>query len=76
MMPVRHMRGVGSSRKPRQTAGREVRGAREWWELGEEGTILYGEDSGSTLRLGDPIEVRVGRVEAVRGRVDLRPIDG
>ncbi len=45
--------------------------AREWWELNEEGTILRGERSGMTLRLGDPITVRVGRVDPRRGRVDL-----
>jgi ribonuclease R len=44
---------------------------REWWELNEEGTILRGERSGMTLRLGDPIAVRVGRVDLRRGRVDL-----
>ena len=46
---------------------------REWWELNEEGTILRGERSGATLRLGDPIAVRVERVDAARGRVDLSP---
>ncbi|MGA2165136.1 MAG: hypothetical protein ABSH36_11790, partial [Solirubrobacteraceae bacterium] len=30
-----------------------------------------GERSGMTLRLGDPIAVRVGRVDPRRGRVDL-----
>jgi ribonuclease R len=48
-------------------------GRREWWELNEQGTILHGERTGATLRLGDPIEVRVARVEALRGRVDLTP---
>ncbi|MHB8533145.1 MAG: RNB domain-containing ribonuclease, partial [Solirubrobacteraceae bacterium] len=46
---------------------------REWWELNEEGTILHGERTGATLRLGDEVEVRVARVDAVRGRVDLEP---
>jgi ribonuclease R len=59
MLPVRRMRGAG--------------GEREWWELNEQGTILHGESPGSTLRLGDPIEVRVERVEVARGRVDLLP---
>jgi exoribonuclease R len=59
MLPVRLMRGAG--------------GAREWWELNEQGTILHGEHPGSTLRLGDPIEVRVARVDVARGRVDLLP---
>ena len=46
-------------------------GDRDWWELNEQGTILHGERSGATLRLGDPVEVRVARVDAPRGRVDL-----
>ena len=59
MLPVRRMRGAG--------------GEREWWELNEQGTILHGESPGSTLRLGDPVEVRVARVDVARGRVDLIP---
>jgi ribonuclease R len=59
MLPVRRMRGED--------------GGREWWELNEQGTILHGESAGSTLRLGDPIEVRVARVDVARGRVDLIP---
>ncbi|HEX4563836.1 MAG TPA: RNB domain-containing ribonuclease [Solirubrobacteraceae bacterium] len=46
-------------------------GEREWWELNEEGTILRGARTGAALRLGDAIRVRVERVEAARGRVDL-----
>ncbi len=56
MLPVRRMR---------------VQDGRDWWELNEVGTILHGERSGATLRLGDPIEVRVARVDTARGRVDL-----
>jgi ribonuclease R len=48
---------------------------REWWELNEQGTILRAERSGAVLRLGDPIAVRVGRVDALRGRVDLEPVE-
>jgi len=48
-------------------------GERDWWELNEQGTILYGERSGATLRLGDLLAVSVERVEALRGRVDLVP---
>lgn len=59
MLPVRRMRGE--------------RGGREWWELNEQGTILHGEHASSTLRLGDPVEVRVARVDVARGRVDLLP---
>jgi ribonuclease R len=50
-----------------------VRRMREWWTLNEQGTALLTE-SGRALRLGDPIEVTVERVEAPRGRVDLAPI--
>ena len=45
----------------------------EWWELSEEGTMLIGTRSGSTVRLGDELSVRVGSVDAPRGRVDLLP---
>jgi ribonuclease R len=47
----------------------------DWWELNEEGTILHGTRSGAVLRLGDPVAVRVERIEAPRGRVDLAPAD-
>jgi ribonuclease R len=50
---------------------RRLRG--DWWELNEQGTVLVGTRNGGTLRLGDPIEVRVGRIDAPRGRVDLLP---
>jgi ribonuclease R len=50
---------------------RRMRG--DWWELNEEGTALHGQKSGGVLRLGDPVEVRVERVDAPRGRVDLVP---
>jgi ribonuclease R len=49
-------------------------GERDWWELNEQGTILRGERSGTTLRLGDGVTVRVARVEVSRGRVDLLPL--
>jgi ribonuclease R len=53
--------------------GSERDGERDWWELNEEGTILRGERTGTALRLGDAIEVRVARVDTIRGRVDLVP---
>jgi ribonuclease R len=53
--------------------GSERDGGREWWELNEQGTILQGERTGATLRLGDVIDVRVARVDSIRGRVDLVP---
>ena len=49
---------------------RELRG--EWWSLNEQGTALKGERSGRTLRLGDSVAVSVERVDAPRGRVDLK----
>jgi ribonuclease R len=58
MLPVRRMAGPAG---------------REWWEINEQNTILRGERTGATLRLGDPIEVRVARVDTIRGRVDLVP---
>ncbi len=45
-------------------------GRGEWWELNEQGTILRGDDGG-VVRLGDPVKVRVLKVDAPRGRVDL-----
>ncbi len=85
MLPVRLMRAPvrpeapsrravrdGSSRnRPERSADRD--GGREWWALNEERTILRGERTGAVLRLGDRIEVRVARVDTVRGRVDLIP---
>jgi ribonuclease R len=50
---------------------RRMRG--DWWELNEEGTMLVGTRSGSALRLGDSVTVRVGAIDAPRGRVDLLP---
>jgi ribonuclease R len=60
MLPVRHMHTPS--------------GERDWWEINEQGTILHGERTGTTLRLGDPVTVRVARVETPRGRVDLLPV--
>jgi ribonuclease R len=48
---------------------RKLRG--DWWELNEVGTMLQGTESGRAIRLGDEIAVRVERVDAPRGRVDL-----
>ena len=67
--------GRGRRDAPRPGGGRagERDGGREWWELNEQGTILQGERTGATLRLGDAVEVRVARVDSIRGRVDLTP---
>jgi ribonuclease R len=64
MLPVRRMQATSGD------------GGREWWELSEQGTVLQGERTGATVRLGDPLRVRVGRVEKLRGRVDLTPASG
>jgi ribonuclease R len=53
---------------------RRMRG--DWWELNEEATMLVGARDGGTIRLGDTVEVRVGRIDAPRGRVDLLPATG
>jgi ribonuclease R len=80
--PARGARGArdgrGAAQGGRAGAGAAARRAdggrgREWWELNEHGTMLRGERTGATLRLGDEIEVRVARVDAIRGRVDLTP---
>jgi ribonuclease R len=63
MLPVRRLR-LGSTGS---------RLGREWWEINELGTILHGDRTGATLRLGDEIDVRVDAVDPVRGRVDLIP---
>ncbi|MGH2916246.1 MAG: RNB domain-containing ribonuclease [Solirubrobacteraceae bacterium] len=52
---------------------RRLRG--DWWELNEQATILVGTRNGGAIRLGDPVRVRVGRIDAPRGRVDLLPAD-
>ncbi|HET7574269.1 MAG TPA: RNB domain-containing ribonuclease, partial [Solirubrobacterales bacterium] len=48
----------------------------ERFELNETETALVGRESGSALRLGDPVSVRVSGVEAARGRVDLELAGG
>jgi ribonuclease R len=45
----------------------------DWWELNEQGTILQGTRRGGAIRLGDSLRVRVGAIDAPRGRVDLVP---
>ena len=45
----------------------------DWWELNELETMLIGAGSGERLRIGDPVSVRVEKVDAPRGRVDLIP---
>jgi ribonuclease R len=50
---------------------RRLRGER--FELNEAQTALVGSKTGRKVRFGDPLSVRVERVEAQRGRVDLEP---
>jgi ribonuclease R len=47
----------------------------DWWEVNELQTMLIGSESSRAIRLGDPIRVRVARVDAPRGRVDLVPVE-
>jgi ribonuclease R len=47
----------------------------DWWELNEQATVLVGTRNGGAIRLGDTVEVRVGSIDAPRGRVDLLPAD-
>jgi ribonuclease R len=42
-----------------------------WWNPDELESQLIDSDSGRAIRLGDPIDVTVGSIEAARGRVDL-----
>jgi ribonuclease R len=46
----------------------------DWWELNEVETMLVATQSGKRLRLGDPVVVQVEKVEPVRGRADLVPV--
>jgi ribonuclease R len=48
---------------------RRMRG--DWYDLNEERTALVGRSTGRTLRLADPVRVRVRSVEPARGRIDL-----
>ncbi len=51
-------------------------GGAERFDLNATETALLGGESKRRLRLGDPISVQVGGVEAARGRVDLEPVEG
>jgi ribonuclease R len=53
---------------------RRLRGER--FDLNQTETALVGGKTGRAVRFGDPVTVRVERVEAPRGRVDLEPVDG
>jgi ribonuclease R len=64
-------RATSAGRGGTRRGGRDAAPEREWWELNEEGTILTGERTGAAIRLGDSVRVNVGRVDSIRGRVDL-----
>ena len=53
---------------------RRLRGER--FELNDLQTALIGTKTGRAVRLGDPIAIRVEKIEAPRGRVDLEPAEG
>ena len=48
-------------------------GGREYFQLDQSETALVGRRSGSRLAIGDPVTVRVNKIETARGRVDLLP---
>lgn len=70
MLPVRMLSLTGAPSGAQAGGGGEER---EWWTLNDQSTIMRGERSGAMLRLGDRIDVRVARVDASAGRVDLVP---
>jgi ribonuclease R len=51
---------------------RLLRGER--FDLDETETMLIGRRTGRTVRMGDPVKVRVDSVDAPRGRTDLIPV--
>jgi ribonuclease R len=48
----------------------------ERYDLDDTETALVGRRTGTAVRLGDPVTVRVDSIDAVRGRVDLLPHTG
>jgi ribonuclease R len=48
----------------------------EYFALDRAEVALVGRRSGTTVRLGDPISVRVAGVDASRGKAELEPLDG
>jgi len=53
-----------------------VRRLPDRYELDRAEVALVGRGAGRTLRLGDPLKVRVSGVDAARGRADLELVDG
>ncbi|MEK7817005.1 MAG: RNB domain-containing ribonuclease [Actinomycetota bacterium] len=50
---------------------RKLRG--DYFALNDEGSALVGRRSGRPFRLGDPMRVRVTRIDKLRGKVELEP---
>jgi ribonuclease R len=48
--------------------------AGNYFEMNDLGTALAGRRGGGTFRLGDPIDVRVERIEKPEGKVELSPV--
>ena len=46
----------------------------DYFEASPLGTALTGRRGGGTFRLGDPIEVRVERIERTSGKVEVSPV--
>lgn len=44
-----------------------------WWELDESGVVLHGKPKG-TIALGDPIKVKVNRIDRLLGKIDLERV--
>ena len=44
----------------------------DYYELNELGTALVGRRSGRALRLGDPVPVRVEKIDRAAGKIELR----
>jgi len=70
-IPVKGVAGEPAPLAEGFLPARRLRG--EFFELNEEGTALIGRRTGSRLRLGDPIAVRVRSIDSPRNRVDLVP---
>jgi ribonuclease R len=51
-----------------------VRRLGDWYDLDEHEVMLVGA-SGKRIRLGDPVRVQVASIDAIRGRVDLAPVE-
>ncbi len=46
----------------------------DYFELNATGTALEGRRGGGRYRLGDPIEVRVEKIERAEGKVEVSPV--